>query len=285
MPMWAMFSQFNAPDRLKHQAAESDSTNSIKHHLHFKLTQKSSKNLPLAATAFIGTRAQQMMQNRRQTVAEPTSNYCFKKEKNWAIKAFSGISQLWHVDTSFPHISWALALQLSSLFWLPLCCVEAQWSNELSCAQCHHCRSALQRQDGCRRCSPTYHCRHRQVKGRHLRSSDHFLLRDGETKNKVCIWPWCLMVYFICADKSNLFIYSAEPVLGFLRRSGPPLSVFDKLSWTLCISECQFVKYPKWGVTSQQTEATAQTERPQRSVGKRWRTASLISCLMTPMYF
>lgn len=26
---------------------------------------------------------------------------------------------------------------------------------------------------------------------------------------------------------------------------GPPLSVFDKLSRTLCISECQFVKYPK----------------------------------------
>lgn len=31
--------------------------------------------------------------------------------------------------------------------------------------------------------------------------------------------------------------------------SGPPLSVFDKLNLTLCISECQFVKYPKWGVT------------------------------------
>ncbi|CAB1421962.1 unnamed protein product [Pleuronectes platessa] len=28
-------------------------------------------------------------------------------------------------------------------------------------------------------------------------------------------------------------------------RSGPPLSVFDKLSLTLCFSECQFVKYPK----------------------------------------
>lgn len=76
-----MLSQFNAPDRLKHQAEESDSTNSIKHHLHFKLTQKSSKNLPLAAIAFIVTLAQQTMQNRRQTVTEPTSNYCFKKEK------------------------------------------------------------------------------------------------------------------------------------------------------------------------------------------------------------
>ncbi|KAJ7995906.1 hypothetical protein DPEC_G00231560 [Dallia pectoralis] len=28
-------------------------------------------------------------------------------------------------------------------------------------------------------------------------------------------------------------------------RSGPPLSVFDKLSWTLSVTGCQFVKYPK----------------------------------------
>lgn len=54
-----------------------------------------------------------------------------------AIKAFSSISQPWHVDTFFPHISWARALQLSSLFWLPLCCLEAQWSNRLSCVPCH----------------------------------------------------------------------------------------------------------------------------------------------------
>lgn len=57
----------------------------------------------------------------------------------WATKAFNSISQPWHVDTLFPHISWELALQLSSLFWLPLFSVDAQWSNELSCAQCHHC--------------------------------------------------------------------------------------------------------------------------------------------------
>ncbi len=38
-------------------------------------------------------------------------------------EGFNNISQLWHVDTSFPHISWELALQLSSLFWLPLCSV------------------------------------------------------------------------------------------------------------------------------------------------------------------
>lgn len=47
-------------------------------------------------------------------------------EELWAI---GSISQLWHVDTLFPHISCALTLHLSSLFWLPLCSATAQWSN------------------------------------------------------------------------------------------------------------------------------------------------------------
>lgn len=33
------------------------------------------------------------------------------------------------VDTLFPHISCELAERLSSLFWLPFCGTEAQWSN------------------------------------------------------------------------------------------------------------------------------------------------------------
>lgn len=58
-----------------------------------------------------------------------------------------------------------------------------------------------------------------------------------------------------------MFVWSAALCLVHLfhraifdfARSGPPLSVFDKLSLTLCISECQFVKYPKWGVTCLQS--------------------------------
>lgn len=72
-------------------------------------------------------------QNRRECLSKPLS------QKAVSHKSLHNVSQPWHVDTLFPHISWELALQLSSLFWLPLCSVEAQWSNRPSCAQCHHC--------------------------------------------------------------------------------------------------------------------------------------------------
>lgn len=58
------------------------------------------------------------------------------------------------------------------------------------------------------------------------------------------IWSrtfWAVFVY--------LLFLSSPPSQSRRWWSGPPLSVFDKLNLTLCISECQFVKYPKWGVT------------------------------------
>lgn len=54
---------------------------------------------------------------------------------------------------------------------------------------------------------------------------------------------------------------SLTPLLKlFGHRKGPPLSVFDRLCWTLDLNGCQFVKYPKRGVTFHREER----RRPER---------------------
>ncbi|KAG9338909.1 hypothetical protein JZ751_024299 [Albula glossodonta] len=56
-------------------------------------------------------------------------------------------------------------------------------------------------------------------------------------------------------DQGETSFFNAPPVtskesvqvqiLNVTLNDGLPLSVFDKLSWTLGMAECQFVKYPK----------------------------------------
>lgn len=84
-------------------------------------------------------------------------------------------------------------------------------------------------------------------------------LRARTRRLQLCqVRDWLLISY----STRNIFVFSMcccfilQNRLWSCRRSGPPLSVFDKLSWTLCISECQFVKYPKWGVTCLQLKVT-----------------------------
>lgn len=124
-----------------------------------------------------------------------------------SLKTFNSISQLWHVDTLFPHISWELALQLSSLFWLPLCCIEAQWSNELSCAVCHHCEG-VERGD-------------RLVSG----------VSTGNIFEKMCAREWINVLFIFSAGPSHF--WDQAPHLVYLTSwVGHSISVSVSLSNT-----------------------------------------------------
>lgn len=147
-------------------------------------------------------------------------------DKRLSEKAFKSISQPWHVDTLFPHISCERAAQLIFLVLT----------------------SPLRQ---CSRNAPTdCQCQLVAVKGRERRESSAL---SGNTPHAPQVTHsarcWITEKLLLSRGGHAVNVHFSEGVKFDSGRSGPPLSVFDKLSRTLWFCECQFVKYPKWGVT------------------------------------